>query len=78
MTLSSTRYDGVVAPAATYTIALACKMPTCTVSFNGRQIASVPYKNFTQLQGIYFYVNGLTQTATGSAQFSRFKFSPAS
>ncbi len=70
-------YDSFIAPAATYTLALTCKMPTCAVSLNGRRIATATYKNVLEMDGIYFYLNGLTQTGTGSAQFSHFKFAPA-
>lgn len=78
LTLSETLYNSAVAPAATYTLAWTCNIPTCTISLNGKPIASAPYQDVTLFSGLTFDVNGLTPTETGAAEFSHFTFAPAS
>lgn len=74
---SSPIYNSAINPAATYTVTLRCKMPTCAILLNGRRVASANYTNVAQVYMINFAVNSFSQTGTSSVQLNHFTFAPA-
>jgi hypothetical protein len=72
-------YAAAIAPAASYTIAVSCAMPSCAISVNNRHIASAPYDKITQMSTIGFTIlgNDSAKIAAGSAEFDHFLFTPA-